>query len=196
MKILVTGFDAFGGEELNPSQLVLEKLSVAGATVLPMVVPTQFDKGPALVLEALATYNPDWIVMLGQAGGRSQITVERVAINLADAGAPDNAGFTPVDQTLVPEGPIAYFSGLPVKAMVRTIREAGVPAAVSNTAGTFVCNALFYHVQHYLHINKLACRGGFLHIPLLPTQSLDGTKPTMDLSVCCRGLEAALGVLI
>lgn len=177
--ILLTGFEPFGGETLNPSWDVARALhgaSIGGARVHALRLPCVFGESLALLRGALADLRPALVVALGQAGGRCDITPERVAINVDDARIPDNAGAQPVDRPVVDGGPAAYFSTLPVKAVVAALRAAGIPASVSQTAGTFVCNHVFYGLMHALALAPAAAagertRGGFIHLPYLPAQA-------------------------
>ena len=189
MTILVTAFDPFGGEETNASLEVLKALPerIGGAELVKRVLPTVFGLSAQLAREAAEELRPDAVVCLGQAGGRKAVTPERVAVNLMDAAGPDNAGNLPVDEPVVPGGPATYFSTLPVKAMTAAVRETGVPAAVSCTAGTFVCNSLMYAMLHYAaeKCPDLPC--GFIHVP----RPGEGLSP-VDLA---RGVAAALAAL-
>lgn len=146
MKILVTGFDPFGGETVNPAYEAVKLLpdTIAGAQIIKLQVPTRFALSCTVLEAAVNEHRPDAVICVGQAGGRSAITPERVAINLADASIPDNAGDQPVDEPIRKDGAPAYFTSLPVKAMVQKMRAAGIPAALSYTAGSFVCNSLMY----------------------------------------------------
>lgn len=190
MKLLVTAFDAFGGDTLNISQELLSALPdrLDGAELLRLVVPTVFGTAAERTLEAAERFQPDVLVCLGQAAGRRAITPERVAVNLMDASLPDNAGFQPVDEPIVPGGPAAYFSTLPVKAMAAAVREQGIPAEISNTAGTFVCNSLMYAVLHRYRGPEPAVRCGFMHLPC--------PSPELGRDALVRGVTAALRVLI
>ncbi len=198
MKILVTAFDAFNKEPINPSLMMLEALpdELDGHTLIKQVLPTVFGESADLIIQRIDEAKPDAVVCLGQAGGRAAMTLERVAINVNDASIADNAGKQPVDQPIVEGGPAAYFSTLPNKAMVSAMREAGIPAQISNTAGTYVCNQVLYAVLHYLHENKLAASATFMHVPYLPSQVLD--KPgvaSMSLADMNRALEIAVRVI-
>ena len=145
MKILVTGFDPFGGETVNPAYEAVKLLpdTIAGAQIIKLQVPTRFTLSGTVLEAAVNEHRPDAVICVGQAGGRSAITPERVAINLADASIPDNAGDQPVDEPIRKDGAPAYFTSLPVKAMVQKMRAAGIPAALSYTAGSFVCNSRY-----------------------------------------------------
>ena len=199
MKILITAFEPFGGETINPAQEVLALLpdQINGAQLIKRLVPTVFHQSVRAVCEALRQHLPDFVLMLGQAGGRAGISIERVAINIDDAGLPDNAGNQPVDQAIEPSGPAAWFVTLPIKKMAGAIRDAGLPVNISNSAGTFVCNHLLYGVLHHIAQNSLPVRAGFLHLPYLPQQAgkKEPPAPCMELKVQLLGLEAALSVL-
>jgi len=150
--VLVTGFEPFGGERTNPSWDIVERLpdTIAGLRVAKLRVPCEFRRAIEVAAVAIEKHEPSLVICLGQAGGRSRIGVERVAVNVDDARAPDNAGAQPIDEPIAADGPPAYFSTLPVKAMVAAMRAAGVPAELSNTAGTYVCNHLMYGVLHLI----------------------------------------------
>jgi pyroglutamyl-peptidase len=196
MKILLTAFEPFGGEEINPALEAVNKVSVqiAGAQIIKLTVPTVFGRAADAAAEAIRTLRPQAVVCVGQAGGRTAITVERVAINMEDASIPDNAGIIPADRPVIPGAPAAYFSTLPIKAMVKAIRDTGLSASVSNTAGTFVCNHLMYRVLHLLGNDFPGTQGGFIHVPYLKEQAARKTEPAFGMSLqdIVRGLEAAL----
>lgn len=198
MKILVTAFDAFNKEPINPSLMMLEALpdELFGHEIVKQILPTVFGESATLVLQCLAEVEPDVVLCLGQAGGRAAICLERVAINVNDALIADNAGNQPVDEPIVVGGPAAYFSTLPNKAIVADLRQADIPAQISNTAGTYVCNQVLYAVLHYLSENDLPARATFMHMPYLPSQVLD--KPgvaSMSLDDMNRALEIAIRVI-
>ena len=195
MTILVTAFDPFGGEAVNPAQLAVEALpcSIGGHTIVKYTVPTVFGRSADLVIARMEALRPDAVVCVGQAGGREAITPERVAINIMDAVITDNAGVSPKDQPIIPGGPAAYFSTLPVKAMVSAIRDAGLPGKLSNTAGTFVCNQLLYRVLHHVAARMPHCRCGFIHVPCLPAQAAKKSCAfSMELADIVTGLQAAI----
>ncbi len=196
MRILLTAFEPFGGEGINPALEAVNLVSgqIAGAQIMKLTVPTVFGLAAHVVTEAIRSLRPQAVVCVGQAGGRVAITVERVAINIEDASIPDNAGITPVDRPVIQGAPAAYFSTLPIKAMVKAIREIGLPASVSNTAGTFVCNHLMYGVLHLLGNEFPGTMGGFIHVPYLSEQAAQKAEPVfgMALQDIIRGLEAAL----
>ena len=196
MKILLTAFDPFGGETVNPAQQAVAEVvdKIGDVEIIKLVVPTVFGKAPQVVAEAIHAEKPDAVLCIGQAGGRPDLTVERIGINVDDARIADNAGNTPCDAPIVPEGPAAYFATLPIKAMVAAIREAGIPASVSNSAGTFVCNHLLYSVLHLTAGTNV--KAGFMHVPFLPSQVKDGRQfPSMSKSDIVAGIEAALGAI-
>jgi pyroglutamyl-peptidase len=198
--ILLTGFEPFGGETINPSWELARALDgelIDGHRVCARLLPCVFGAALAELQRALDELQPALVLALGQAGGRSELSLERVAINVDDARIADNAGARPVDEPVVAGGPAAYFTGLPIKAIVAGLRAAGVPAAVSQTAGTFVCNHVFYGLQHALR-DRPAQRGGFMHIPCLPEQAarLPNTPPSMALEAMVAGLRLALAVAL
>jgi pyroglutamyl-peptidase len=193
--VLVTGFEPFGGDDRNPSWEVCERLpgEVAGLRVEVCRAPCEFRRAIEVVAEAIERHGPALVVCLGLAAGRTHMGVERVAINVDDARIPDNAGMQPVDEPIAAGGPPAYFATLPVKAMVAAMRAAGVPAEVSNSAGTYVCNHLMYGVLHYLAASGTRARAGFIHVPSSEEMVLDkrGTA-SMALATMVRGVEAAI----
>ena len=194
--ILVTGFDPFDGEPVNPAREVLKCLEgkvLEGYRVVTQEIPTVRFRGLETLCSAVVREDPALVLALGQAGGRSEIMPERVAINVDDFRIPDNEGNQPIDEPVVEGAPAAYWSTLPIKRMVRAMREEGVPASVSNTAGTFVCNYIFYGLMHFLSQEGNMRRGGFVHIPYLTEQALRrGGQPGLALDTMARGLEAAI----
>lgn len=198
MKLLLTAFDPFGGETVNPAQEAVKMVSsrVGNVEIIKCVVPTVFGKSIKAVAAAIEDCRPDAVLCIGQAGGRADLTPERIAINLDDASIADNEGNRPVDTPIFPDGKPAYFSTLPVKAMVAAIRAAGIPASLSNTAGTFVCNHLMYGVLYTLEKYYPGVRGGFLHVPYIPSQVTGGRGiPSMSAADIVRGLEAAIAAI-
>lgn len=195
--ILLTGFEPFGGEPLNPSWEAVRQLDGQrhGDHLIRAVrLSCAFGQALTELKTELARHRPVLVLAVGQAGGRSELSLERVAINLDDARIPDNAGAQPIDSPIVAEGPAAYFTTLPIKAMVAALREAGLPAAVSHSAGTYVCNHLFYGLMHEIAQDGLSCRGGFLHIPYLPEQAArqPAGTPSMSLPQIVQGVGVAL----
>ena len=199
MKVLVTGFDPFGGEKLNPALEAIKSLpsEIQGAEVRWLEVPTVFYKSAKILEEEIRIYQPDIVLCIGQAGGRKGLTPERVAINQDDARIQDNEGNQPIDRPIQLDGPPAYFSSLPIKAMVQAIKEEGLPASVSNTAGTFVCNHLMYQLLYLVEKEFPTIKAGFMHIPYMMEQVIDKPNtPAMDLVDIVRGIEAAIGAII
>lgn len=198
MKLLLTAFDPFGGEKVNPAleavRLVADEIS--GWEIVKLEVPTVFGASVDTVAQAIRREKPDAVLCIGQAGGRCDLTPERVAINIDDARIADNAGNQPVDEPVAKDGPAAYFATLPVKAMAAAIRESGLPASVSNSAGTFVCNHLMYGVLHLLAREYPGVRGGFMHVPFAPEQVTNRPAPSMALRDIARGIEAAIGAIV
>lgn len=195
-RVLLTGFEPFGGETVNPSWSAVRQ---AAAQPLPDVewstaeLPCVFGAAIDALREAIDATEPDVVLCVGQAGGRPDVTVERLAVNVDDARIPDNAGGQPIDEPVVPGGPAAYFAALPIKACVAAARTAGAPASVSQTAGTFVCNHVFYGLMHLIATERPALRGGFVHVPFAPEQVPDGSAPALavaDSAVALRAIAA------
>lgn len=193
-KLLLTAFTPFDGERINPAleAVKLVKDKIGNLEIIKLEVPTVFGKSIDTVREAIEREKPDFVLSIGQAGGRAEITPERVAINLNDARIPDNEGNQPIDEPIFPDGENAYFSTLPVKAMVEAIRREGLPSSLSNSAGTYVCNHLMYGVLYYLD-KRPSMKAGFIHVPYIPEQVKDKKEmPALPLSDIVRGLEAAI----
>lgn len=196
MKILVTGFDPFGGEKVNPAYEAVKLLpdTIAGAEIIKLEIPTAFSQCGAAVEAGILAHHPDAVLNIGQAGGRSCVTVERVAINLAEAGIPDNNGEQPSGEPLEAGGPAAYFATVPVKVMVQNVRAHGIPCQISYSAGTYVCNCVMYRVLHMAATKYPNLRAGFLHVPYADAQAVgkpDGT-PSASLNVIAKALEYAI----
>jgi len=194
MKILVTGFDPFGGEKVNPALEAVKSLpsEIHGAEVHWVAIPTVFYQSAEVLEAEINRYHPDAVLCIGQAGGRASLTPERVAINQDDARIPDNQGNQPIDEPIFPNGENAYFSTLPVKAMVEAIRKEGLPSSLSNSAGTYVCNHLMYGVLYYLD-KRPVIKAGFIHVPYIPEQTKNKKEmPALELSEIVRGLEASI----
>lgn len=187
-KLLVTGFDPFGGEKINPSWEAVKLLpeKIGSFSLKKCMIPTAFHKGAQTVLNAADQWQPDVILCIGQAGGRSAVTPERIGVNLRDARIQDNAGSQPQEERIISDGQDGYFATVPVKAMAEAIRTAGYPAAVSNTAGTFVCNEVLYTLLH--HFRDTPVQVGFIHVPFLPEQG----NPNMPLEDIAAALQAAI----
>jgi len=197
--VLITGFEPFGGETVNPSWEVVKLLDgtiIDDCRVVARQLPCVFGESLEVLNAAIDALQPSVVLAIGQAGGRVDVTVERVAINVDDARIPDNRGQQPVDVAIVPDGPAAWFSTLPIKAMVEALREAGIPASVSQTAGTFVCNHVMYGVLHKL-ADRPEVKGGFIHIPYLPEQAAAHPgAPSMATHTLKKGLEIAIAVAL
>ena len=192
VSLLFTGFEPFGGEAVNPSWAAVERLPerIGGASIRTRRLPVAFERAGALAIEAIEALSPDAVVCVGQAGGRTGISVERVALNLDDASAPDNEGCRPVDAPIRPDGPCAYLATLPVKRLVSALTQADIPAHISNSAGTYVCNHELYSVLDWLYARRPDVRAGFLHVPYLPEQCGDKpSAPALPLETMVRALE-------
>ena len=199
MKILVTGFDPFGGDTVNPALELIKQLpsEIDGCQIVTQEVPTVFHKSIETIRAAIELHQPDAVLSIGQAGGRPDMTVERVGINCDDARIPDNEGNSPVDRKIFEDGDDAYLLTLPIKAMVKSMQQAGVPASVSNTAGTFVCNHVAYGVAYLAKKYYPDLKTGFMHIPYLPYQAADKRGvPSMSLETLKAGTVAALKAII
>ena len=190
-RLLITGFDPFGGEKINPAWEAVKILpDVIGEYELcKLEIPTVFGVGAQKVLEKAAQIKPDAILCIGQAGGRGGVTPERIGVNIRDARIMDNAGNQPRGEMIAQDGPVAYFSTVPVIAMEEAIRGAGLPATVSNSAGAFVCNDVLYSLLHHYH--GTGVNVGFIHVPYLPEQG----NPNLPLADTARALEAAIQIL-
>ena len=199
MKILVTGFDPFGGEPINPAIESVKRLpdNIAGAEIIKLEIPTVRKKSLEKIEEAINEHNPDVILSIGQAGGRFDISIERVGINLDDFRIPDNEGNQIIDEPIFPDGENSYFVKLPVKAMVQNVQKNNIPASVSYTAGTFVCNHVLYGVLYLIEKKYKGKKSGFIHIPFLPEQVVDKRNtPSMELSTIVKGLTAAIEAIV
>lgn len=198
--VLITAFEPFGGEQINPSWEAVSHLHermLCGAKIVAKQLPCAFGASLEALYAAIEEVEPEMVIAVGQAGGRTDVTIERVGINVDDARIPDNAGNQPIDEPIVEGGPAAYFSTLPIKAIVEGIREAGIPASVSQTAGTYVCNHVMYGLMHYLAQHKNAIRGGFIHIPYLPEQAVKHPgAASMPAPTVILALEMALSIAL
>ena len=197
MKALVTGFEPFGGDPINPSELAVAglKKQYGGLAVPTAILPCSYTRSTGLLREAIDRVRPDIVLCVGLAGGRSELCLERVGINVQDARIRDNDGGQPIDLPVVKDGPAAYFATLPIKACVTAMRKAGLPASVSNTAGTFVCNHILYSLMDIAQDHPAAFRGGFLHIPYAPEQAARlGAVPSLATADVTRGIETILDV--
>ena len=196
MKILITGFEPFGGESVNPAYEAVKLLpDMAGdIQIVKMEIPTVFGEAGKVVETGILQHQPDAVICVGQAGRRADIGVERVAINLVEASIPDNAGNQPMDVKVQEDGDTAYFATIPVKAMVKNIKDHGIPASISYTAGTYVCNSVMYDLLYLIDRKYPSIRGGFIHVPYASEQGVGkpvGTA-TMELSTISKALLYAL----
>ena len=199
MKILVTGFDPFGGEPINPAIESVKRLpdNIAGAEIIKLEIPTVRKKSLEKIEKAINEHNPDIILSIGQAGGRFDISIERVGINLDDFRIPDNEGNQIIDEPIFPDGENSYFVKLPVKAMVQNVQKNNIPASVSYTAGTFVCNHVLYGVLYLIEKKYKGKKSGFIHIPFLTQQVVDKRNmPSMELNTIVKGLTAAIEAIV
>lgn len=192
--LLITGFDPFGGENINPSWETVKRLpdEIGSYRLHKLQIPTRFGVAAEKVLETARMIVPDAIISVGQAGGRKGITPEVVAINLQEASIPDNAGHQPTDTPVAAHGPAAYFSTLPVRRMVESIRETGLPSNLSFSAGAFVCNDVMYTLLHHFQGTQVQC--GFIHVPFLPEQAKENV-PSLSLDEMVKGITAAIAAL-
>ena len=192
MKILLTGFEPFGNSSLNPSGEIVK--AIEADSIIGAILPVVFGQSAQMLKDLIDLHKPDAVLCLGQAEGRHAMAPERIAINIDDARNADNAGVVLTDQPIITGGPDAYFSTLPVKEMVIAMKAAGVPAAVSLSAGTFVCNHLFYSMQHQLQGS--AIKSGFMHVPLMDQQRVEFSGlPSMPLAQMVAGVLACLKLL-
>lgn len=196
VRVLVTGFEPFGGASINPAQSIVDRLidvELPGIELHRRVLPVEFGRSAKLLTDAIDEIGPNVVIALGQAEGRTKITPERVAINVDDARIPDNADVSRVDTPINLDGPAAYFSTLPIKAIVEALNTNSIPAAISTTAGTFVCNHVFYAMQH--HLRNTDIRSGFIHVPLQAEQTPEFPElPTLALDELVRGIATAIRV--
>lgn len=200
MKILVTGFDPFGGENTNPAYEAVKLLpdEILGSRIIKLEVPTAFKRSGEVIETALEEHRPDVVVSVGQAGGRSSISLEKVAINLGEARIADNDGYQPIDEKLSKDGETAYFTSLPIKAMAKKIRDGGIPAHISYTAGTYVCNSLMYNALYLAEKKYKNLRAGFMHVPYSPEQVAtkgDGIS-SMPTETIAQGLKYGIEAII
>ncbi len=197
---LLLGFEPFNGDEVNPSQQIVDALAgetVAEHRIAAFTLPTEFARAVAMTSDLIAAHRPALVLAVGQAGGRDGISIERVAINVIDARVADNAGDQPVDVPVIDGAPNAHFSTLPIKAMLRALQNARIAAAISNTAGTFVCNQVFYAIAHLVATRHPDMRGGFVHVPFLPEQTQrHANAPSMELQTMIDATRICLGVAL
>jgi len=197
-KLLLTGFEPFGGEKINPALEAVRSVKdeIGGLQIVKLQVPVVFCEADRLICKEMARVQPDAVLCVGQAGGRDAITPERVAINVMDAAVPDNAGQVMTDCSIAPEGPAAYFATLPIRDMMEAVRAQGTACRISNTAGTYVCNNLMYAALHYAAENMPHVKAGFVHVPYIPEQTAGKADvPSMPLEQIIQALEAMIEVL-
>ena len=198
MKVLITGFDPFGGESINPAWEAVKAMkdNVDGIEVIKLQIPTVFKKSAEKQFAGIDEHKPDVVICIGQAGGRYDMSVERVAINMDDGRIPDNEGYQPIDTPVYEDGENAYFATLPIKGIVEEIKSAKIPASVSNTAGTYVCNHIMYSLLYYISKNNLDIKGGFIHVPYITEQVVDKKNmPYMEVTTITKALECAVQAL-
>jgi len=189
-RLLITGFDPFGGSTVNTSWMAVEQLpdEIGDFVLCKLQLPTVFGKAAAIAIDKIDEVKPDTVLCIGLAGNRTAVTPERIAVNIRDARIADNEGNQPSGEYVVPGGPAAYFSTVPVEKMAQAIQDIALPAAISNTSGTFVCNDLLYHLLH--HCNGTATKVGFIHVPNVPELG----EPALPLQAICTALAVAISV--
>jgi pyroglutamyl-peptidase len=197
MKLLLTGFEPFGGSDINPSEQVVKTLAgkeYPDTEIITSILPVDREAGPQRLIQAVEKSKPEVVICLGEARGRTAMNIERVAINLMDYRIEDNTGNMIQDQPILPDGPSAYFCTLPVRQIMEAIQGAGVPAMLSLSAGAFLCNQVIYSLLHYLDKHNLAVPAGFIHLPSLPEQVAQEqtNKPSMNLETMLVGMEAVI----
>lgn len=200
MKILVTGFDPFDKDIINPAYEAVKRLpdKIRDAEIIKLEIPTSFERSRIAIEEAIEKYSPDIILSVGQAGGRNEITIEKVAINLLEARIKDNDGYQPLDKPIKEDGETAYFTNLPIKGMVSHIKENNIPATISYTAGTFVCNSVMYNTLYLIDKKFPHIKGGFIHVPFLPEQAVlkNPIPSSMSLDMIYKAIELAIEAIL
>ncbi|WP_220496083.1 pyroglutamyl-peptidase I [Pseudoalteromonas sp. SG41-5] len=198
--VLITGFAPFGGESLNPSWQAVSKLDeylIAKHRVIALELPCEFNTSLEVLYKAIEQHHPVLVLCIGQAGGRSEISIERIAINIDDARIKDNAGKQPIDHPVVNNAPAAYFAQLPIKRMLLALQQSEIPAAISNTAGTYVCNHVMYGLLHHINEHEPHIKGGFVHIPYLPSQAVHHNgAPSMSEETVLSALKVMINEAI
>lgn len=197
MKILVTAFDPFGGEKINPSMEVLQGLKIEGFELEKIIIPTSFSRSFAYIMDKIKDNSYDYLICLGQAGGRAHISLERIGVNIMNGRIADNDGNKPHEEKIDQNGPDGIFSTLPILDMQEAVKDLSIPVMISNSAGTFVCNSVLYNSLNYIKNNGLKTRAGFIHMPYLPSQTLDKpNQPSMELDTIIKAVEACIRKLI
>jgi pyroglutamyl-peptidase len=196
--ILVTGFEPFDGQEINPSLEILKRLKdvYTNVKITKLEVPTVFRESIHFVWKKVSELNPDYVIMIGQAGGRKEISFERIAINIDDATLPDNRGNKPIDERICPHGSAAYFSTLPIKKLVAEVAKNGYPVGISNSAGTYVCNHLMFGILHHIHKVNLPTQAGFIHVPFIHEQNTNQKYFSMSLDDLVCAIEIVIHTLV
>lgn len=197
MTILITGFEPFGGELINPALEALNNINdtIDSHKIIKRALPVVFHESLEVLEGHIESVSPDIVICVGQAGGRESISIERIGINIDDARIPDNKNQAPIDIPINPTGPAAYFSNLPIKAITSAILDVGIPAAVSNTAGTYVCNHVLYGLMDLIHKKYPNIKGGFIHVPYLPSQVVNmPNMPSMRLNDIVKAIETAIEI--
>ncbi|MCD6513342.1 MAG: pyroglutamyl-peptidase I [Candidatus Odinarchaeota archaeon] len=198
MNILLTGFEKFGKEKMNPSWDAIKDLDgavISNVRIFCRQLPVSFKRALTIVKELLGSIRPRFYIAFGLAGGRNTVTVERVAINIMDSTKPDNDNYTPKDETIFEDGPAAYFATVPIKDIIKVLREKGIPAIISNSAGTYVCNTVFYSGLYYANKLGLETKVGFIHLPYDTSQVLDKDKPSLPLNLIKEGIIELINFL-
>lgn len=199
MKILVTGFDPFGEDSINPALEAVQALpeQIAGADIIKLEIPTAAYDSLDKIEKAIEQYDPEMILSVGLAGGASELRIERIGININDFRIKDNAGNQYIDEPIFEDGENAYFSNLPIKTMVSAIRNGNIPAVISNSAGTYVCNHVLYGVRYLIEHKYPGKKSGFIHVPYLPCQTINKPNtPSMSLDVIVQGLVCAIEAMV
>jgi pyroglutamyl-peptidase len=196
-RVLLTAFEPFGGEQVNPSQLAVQRLATQeldGVELRTAFLPVVYYTAAEALRAALDEHRPDIVICVGQTGGRFGITPEKVAINRNDTVLPDNAGQAPIDEAIVTDGPVGYFTGLPVAAIVEALHEADIPAQISWSAGAYVCNHVFYSLMHVIETEQRNIRGGFVHVPYVHEQVArhTETRPSLSLHTIIEALRVTV----
>jgi pyroglutamyl-peptidase len=194
--VLITGFTSLGGETINPSWQAIQKLDeniMLKHRICALQLSCEFNTAMVQLRQAIESHNPAVVLCIGQAGGRSEISIERVAINVDDAPIKDNAGVQPIDRPIEENGPDAYFTNLPIKRMLNALHNSHIPAAISNTAGTYVCNHVMYGLMHYINDHCAKMKGGLIHIPYLPSQAVHHqSAPSMSEETVINALKVMI----
>jgi pyroglutamyl-peptidase len=196
-KILITGFEPFDGQLINPSIEILERLKneYHGVNLIKLFVPTVFRESIQMVLNEIEKIKPDIVIMLGQAGGRKEISFERISINIDDANIPDNRGNKPIDEMIYKDGENAYFATLPIKKLNQVLIDNHIPSTISNSAGTYVCNHLMYGVLHYISESKIPIQAGFIHVPFVHDQVKNREQFSMSINDLVKAIELCINAL-